>query len=71
MRDAILRPATKRDIDAIAGYTSEHWGMALTRAYVAGIRYATEQLSTCGMGHTSANYAYAGLRRMTCVSYFI
>jgi len=37
----VIRPAAKRDLEAIAIYTKQQWGMRQARRYVAALRSAS------------------------------
>ena len=63
MREVILRPDAESDIEDVADYTIEQWGVEQAKTYVREIRRATEQLATTALRHATHNTIYPGLRR--------
>lgn len=47
----VIRPAAKRDLEAIAIYTKQQWGMRQAQRYVAALRIDIESLAHFPMRH--------------------
>lgn len=71
MRSIILRPAAEADIDDIADYTLEQWGIEQARHYVGDLRRSIERLAVDGLRRPEETDLFPGVRRARSGHHFI
>ncbi len=71
MRSVVIRPEAEVDIEVIADYTIEHWGVDQARHYVGDLRCAIERLAVDGLRRAEEAELFPGLRRARSGYHFI
>ena len=71
MRSVIVRPEAEVDIETIADYTIEQWGVEQARQYVGDIRWTMERLAINGLRRPEESGVFPGLRRARSGHHFI
>jgi toxin ParE1/3/4 len=66
MRKVLLRPQAEADIEGIADYTIEQWGLKQARLYVGDIRRAIERLGDSALQHPKDDAVFPGLHKLRC-----